>query len=213
MSERLIGAIVGVHGDNKGVILPPAVAPYQVVLVPILAKKTKTEVIDASNKLAEELRDTGLRVHFDDRDIRPGSKYYDWELRGVPLRIELGPRDLENNVVIAVRRDTGERLTVNRSEVTSEVQKLMEELANTLLKQSDKLLQDSITTVDNVYDVKESSGIIRLGWCGNTDCDDQIVKHIDMNMLGTPVGDEGYSGNCGLCGKPTETIAYYAKTY
>jgi prolyl-tRNA synthetase len=202
-----------VHGDNKGIILPPAVAPYQVVLVPILAKKTKSEILAASRNLVDELKAAGLRVHFDDRDIRPGAKYYDWELRGVPLRLELGPRDLEKNEVVAVRRESGEKVSLKRAGIVDEVKKLLDNISDSLWEQSEKLLNDSITNVDNVYDVKEVKGIIRIGWCGETECDDQIVKHLDINMLGTPTKDEGYSGKCGLCGKPTKQVAYYAKTY
>jgi prolyl-tRNA synthetase len=213
MSERLIGSLIGMHGDNKGVILPPSVAPYQVVLVPILAKKSREEVLASCDELLKELKVAGIRSHFDDRDIRPGSKFYDWELRGVPLRLELGPRDLENNQLVAVRRDTGEKVTLSRSEAISNISSLLDDISDGLLANSEKLLNDSIINVDNIYDVSEPKGIVRVGWCGSVDCDDSIVKQIDMNMLGTPVKDEGFSGNCGLCGKSTEMVAYYAKTY
>jgi prolyl-tRNA synthetase len=213
MSERLIGALVGIHGDNKGIILPPAVAPYQVVLVPILVKKTKAQVLEACRKLTDELTSAGVRVHFDDRDIRPGSKFYDWELRGVPLRLELGPRDLEKEEVVAVRRQSGEKVNLKRGVVVEEVKKLLDDISSSLWDSAEKLLNDSITNGDNAYDIKDPKSIVRIGWCGEPGCDDQIVKHLDMNMLGTPMTDEGYSGNCGLCGKPTKQVAYYAKTY
>ncbi|WP_455391480.1 proline--tRNA ligase [[Eubacterium] cellulosolvens] len=213
MSERLIGAVVGVHGDNKGVILPPAIAPYQVVLVPILVKKSKAEVTEACEKLIDDLKARGVRVHFDTRDIRPGSKYYDWELRGVPVRLELGPRDLANDQVVAVRRDTGEHINLDRGEIVASVKQLLDKVSAALWVKSEKLIQDSILNLDSVYEAKNVSGIVRIGWCGEPECDDLIVKHLDMNMLGTPIKDEGYSGNCGQCGKPTKQVAYYAKTY
>ncbi len=213
MSERLVGAIAAVHGDNKGVILPPAVAPYQVVIVPILVKGSKSQVLAECNKLKEELTGKGIRVHLDNRDIRPGSKYYDWELRGVPLRIELGPRDLEHDVVTVVRRDTGEREEIKRKGVSSSVKDILSKIEDALYKNSEKLLNEFIVTVDALEEAKDKRGIIRIGWCGEEECDDQIVKYLDMNMLGTPIHDEGYSGNCGQCGKPTNIVAYYSKTY
>jgi prolyl-tRNA synthetase len=213
MSERLIGAIVGVHGDNKGILLPPAIAPYQVVVVPILEKKTKAEVLDECKKLTDELTVAGFRVHLDDRDIRPGSKYYDWELRGVPLRLEFGPRDLERNEVTAVRRDTGEHKAVTRGGIINTVKEILTEIEESLFKNIEKIMKESIITVDALDEAKNRKGIIRIGWCGDPECDDQIVKYIDMNMLGTPIKDEGYSGNCGQCGKPTTTVAYYSRTY
>jgi len=213
MSERLIGAIIGVHGDNKGVILPPAVAPYQVVLVPIFAKKSKPEILNECNKLKEELINAGLRVHFDARDIRPGSKYYDWELRGVPLRLELGPRDLERSEVTVVRRDSGKREVISRKKVIKSVKDILTKIEESLLTIAETKMKEAIITVDALEEAKDKSGILRMGWCGEPECDDQIVKFLDINMLGTPIQDEGYKGNCAQCGKPTTTVAYYSRTY
>jgi prolyl-tRNA synthetase len=213
MSERLIGAIVGAHGDNKGIILPPAVAPYQVVLVPILIKKSREQVEKACLELKSELKSAGIRVHYDNRDIRPGSKFYDWELRGVPLRLELGPRDLEKGEVTVVRRDTGERAIVKRDLIIEDTKRLLDSIQDSLLRNAEKMLQDSIINIDAIDEAKDKTGIFRMGWCGETECDDQIVQYLELNMLGTPIKDENYSGNCAQCGKPTEIVAYYAKSY
>ena len=107
MSERILGAIIGIHGDNKGLIIPPPVAPIQVVIVPIVFKGKEEIVMETSSKVFETLKQEGIRVHLDDRDITPGSKYYDWELKGVPIRIEIGPRDVEQNQVTLVPRESG----------------------------------------------------------------------------------------------------------
>ncbi len=213
MSERLIGAIVGIHGDNKGIILPPAVAPYQVVIIPILAKKSREQVENSCKNLMKYLQSLNIRVHYDSRDIRPGSKFYDWELRGVPLRLELGPRDLEKGEVTFVRRDSGERSQIVRDNVINEVAETLVSIEESMYNNAQKLMNDSIITIDSIEEAKDKTGIFRMGWCGDPECDDQIVKYLDLNMLGTPIKNEGYSGNCAQCGKPTQTVVYYAKTY
>ena len=213
MSERLIGAIVGIHGDNKGVILPPAIAPYQVVLVPILVKTQREQVKNACLELRSELMQAGIRVHYDDRDIRPGNKFYDWELRGVPLRLELGPRDLEKGEITVVRRDIGERAVIPRGLALENINSILAKIEEEMYERARTTLEESIIKIDALDDAKDRSGIFRMGWCGEPECDDQIVQYLDLNMLGTPIHDEGYSGNCAQCGKPTETVVYYAKSY
>ncbi len=213
MSERLIGAVVGIHGDNKGIILPPTIAPHQVVIIPILVKKRKAEVMESSKNLSAELKTAGIRVHLDDRDIRPGNKYYDWELHGVPLRLELGPRDLADGVVTVVRRDTGERSLIKRKSILKGVEETLSSIEEYLFKTAEQRLRESIFTVDSIEEAKNKKGIIRVGWCGELECDDQMCEYLDMTQLGIPTKDEGYSGNCGQCGKPTNIVAYYAKSY
>ena len=107
MSERLLGAVVGMHGDNNGLIMPPAIAPYQVVICPMIRKNAEVDTVAVSNDIAERLRDSGLRVKVDARDIRPGQKYYDWEIKGVPLRLDVGPRDISQGTAFAARRTGG----------------------------------------------------------------------------------------------------------
>ena len=107
MSERLLGAIVAGHGDDKGLVMPPSVAPIQVVVIPIMSKGDSSDVISESERITNELKSNGIRARLDSRDIRPGQKYYDWEIKGVPLRIEIGPRDLANNSVMCARRTGG----------------------------------------------------------------------------------------------------------
>ncbi len=106
MSERILGALIGIHGDNKGLIMPPEVAPTQIVIIPIIFKGKEKIVTDACKLLEKQLKIEGYRVRIDKRDITPGNKYYEWELKGVPIRIEIGPRDIENKQIVLVRRDT-----------------------------------------------------------------------------------------------------------
>lgn len=209
MSERLVGAIVAVHGDDKGLVLPPEVATIQVVIVPVLAKGETEKISAAARELFEELKKAGVRVHIDERDVRPGVKYYDWELKGVPLRLELGPRDLEKNAVTFVRRDTGERSTRDRKRVVEEVQEELNAIARDMLERATKEMERGIVTVDSLEGLPEK--MIRTGWCGSEACGHEIEARSDMNILGTPVDGEKYSGNCVICGKPTETVVYLAK--
>src|SRR5690606_26511329 len=125
MSERLLGAVVGVHGDDKGLVLPPDIAPVQAVIIPIIAKGNLEEVTAEARRLADELNAAGIRTHLDDGDERPGAKFYKWELKGVPLRLELGGRDIANGVVSYARRDTGEKGTFLRKSAGEDVEALL----------------------------------------------------------------------------------------
>ena len=137
MSERLLGAVVGIHGDDRGLILPPAIAPHQAVIVPVLTKESADDVLAACRELQAQLRDAGLRVHLDDRDLRPGQKYYDWEIRGVPLRLELGPRDLASGECVLAPR-TGGKDSVPLAGATEAVKEALEAVAVELRKRTEK---------------------------------------------------------------------------
>ena len=132
MSERLLGAVVSVHGDDNGLILPPAIAPFQIVIIPILSKKSTVDVAGAAEALRDRLVEAGFRVKLDDRDDRPGSKYYDWEIKGVPLRFELGGRDIENGVVTFARRDTGEKGTIAMDSLIPGTKLILENIRKTM---------------------------------------------------------------------------------
>jgi prolyl-tRNA synthetase len=209
MSERLVGAIVATHGDDKGLVLPPDVATNQVVIVPVLAKGETEKVTKASRELFEELKAGGIRVHLDERDLRPGAKYYDWELKGVPLRLELGKRDIEKAKVTFVRRDTGEKMLRDRTHVVRDVRSVLSLIAKEMLERAQKEMDSGIATVDSLDNLPEK--MIRTGWCGGEDCGHEIESRSDRNILGTPVDGEKYSGNCVVCGKPTETPVYLAR--
>jgi prolyl-tRNA synthetase len=213
MSERLIGAIVGVHGDDSGLIIPPDVAPYQIVIVPILAKGIQEKVIEESKGLFDELKAAGFRVHLDSRDVRPGSKYFDWEIKGVPLRIELGQRDIEKNVVTFARRDLKEKKEIDRDKLVDNVKGTLEDISRNLWDTALKILSESTIFANTPDEIKDSSPIIKVGWCEREDCGLHIEELTQMKVLGTPIEKEEFSGGCFVCGAPTETVAYLAKTY
>lgn len=209
MSERLVGAVVAIHGDDKGLVLPPEIATNQVVIIPVLAKGATEKVSTAARELNDELRHAGIRVHLDERDVRPGVKYFDWELRGVPLRLELGMKDIEKGVVTFVRRDTGQKLLKPRESVTSEVSKILDLISVEMLARAQKEMNEGIVTVESLENLPEK--MVRTGWCGSEDCGHEIENRSGMDILGTPVDGEPFSGTCVICGKNVDRPVYLAK--
>jgi len=210
MSERLIGTIVAVHGDDKGLVFPPDVAPTQIVVVPIPEKGRQEIIAEEARRLRDELAGI-FRVHLDDRDIRPGSKYYEWEAKGVPLRIELGPKDLQKEVVTVVRRDTSVRSTLPRKDLVSSVAKLLDAIQGGMWKREEKRLIDSIVDVKDMSGFKEA--LNRASWCGSEECGHEIENKTGMAVLGTPAKEEKPGGTCVACGKPAKQVIYVAKTF
>jgi prolyl-tRNA synthetase len=213
MSERLLGAIIGVHGDNKGLVLPPAVAPMQVVIIPIVFKGKEKGILDASNDLDKKLKSKNIRSYVDTRDITPGSKYYDWELKGVPLRIEIGPKDIEKKEIVIVRRDTGIKTSISQSGAEKTIQDELNKITSTLYNNAEKLLNENINRVQTVDEAKTKKGIVELPWCNNQDCALEIENLLEGNTLGEPIGDAKCNHECANCGKPAKTWMRFAKTY
>jgi prolyl-tRNA synthetase len=185
------------------------VATNQVVIVPILSKGETEKVTAASRALWEELRQAGVRAHLDERDVRPGVKYYDWELKGVPLRLELGMRDIDKGMVTFVRRDTGEKSLRDRTNVVAEVRDTLATVSRDMLARAQAELDSGVVTVESMDGLPEK--IIRTGWCGGEDCGHEIEARSDRDILGTPVDDEKFKGSCVICGKPTQTPVYLAR--
>jgi len=211
MSERLIGAIVGIHGDDRGMIIPPEIAPIQVVIIPIVTK-SKEDVLQEAKKIEEELK-KHFRVHLDDRDnYTPGYKFYDWELKGVPLRLEIGPIEMENNQVILVRRDTFEKISVPREEYTERIDSLLKEIQKNLKDRAEKEMRKRMKKAESIEDVKNYNGVSVVHWCGSEDCGHKIEELTEKKIIGIPL-DVKEKGRCIICGKETNTVAYVAKPY
>lgn len=211
MAERLLGAIIAVHGDDKGVVFPPHIAPIQVVIIPILAKGSKTEVMDQCSEVFHELKAAGVRVHLDDRDLRPGNKFYDWEAKGVPLRIELGRQDIKAKVVTVVRRDNMNKDMIQRKPMVSRVKELLSHIQRDLQARAEEEMKNNIFPAKNLDKVEK--GIMMMGWCGKEDCGHEIEDQTGLSILGEPVGHEEFKGKCIVCGKDTKTPICAAKTY
>ena len=215
VSTRMIGALIMVHGDNNGLVLPPHIAPTQVVIVPI--QQQKEGVLDTCNKIAvESLK--GLRVKVDDTERSPGFKFAEQEMRGFPLRIEVGPRDIANGECVVVRRDTHEKQTVRLEEVSSFIPKLLETIQNEMYERAKKHLESSIYEATD-YDtfkqtVNEKPGFVRAMWCGEQECEDQIKADTTATSRCMPFeNSDPISDTCVCCGRKAKHLVLWGKAY
>ena len=210
MSERILGAILSIHGDEKGIVLPPAVAPVQAVIVPIPEKGRQEEILQEAQKLFLELRER-MRVKLDDRDLRPGEKFYAWEARGVPVRVEIGPRDIAKHAVTVVRRDNGQKRELPREGLPDRLRSVLDLMQIDLWDRAENMLRENTAAVEKLEDVQD--GFNRMGWCGDEACGKAIADRTGMSVLGTPFYAEPFEGTCVVCGKATKQVVYAAKAY
>ncbi len=215
LSTRLIGAIIMGHGDDSGLVLPPAVAPTQVMIVPIQQKKEG--VLPACEKLLEEVSAAGLRAKLDDSDKSPGWKFADAEMRGIPVRIEAGPRDLEAGECVLVRRDTREKITVPLSEAAAKAKELMDVIREDMFNRAKAHLESHINDAHN-YDefldlVENKPGFIRGMWCGDVACEEKIKEDTTATSRCMPFEQESIADTCVCCGKPAKKLVFWGKAY
>jgi len=207
ISERSIAALISIHGDDKGLILPPVVATFQAVIVPITIGKRHEDVMAAAQKLRTDLTAAGFRVKLDSRDLRPGAKYYWWELRGVPLRLELGPRDLDAGTVMAVKR-TGEKTSIELATVTEGMKRVLGEITDTLRARAEEHTRSHLCNVDSMDVLNAILNEGKVGvvnWCQQRECGDVIEEKTNASILGTDVRSllvPTTDGKCIACGKP-----------
>lgn len=215
VSTRLIGAVIMVHGDDSGLVLPPRLAPTQVVIIPIQQKKEG--VLDAAYKIEEELKALGVRVKVDETDKSPGFKFAEAEMRGIPLRIEVGPRDLAENNCVLAKRINGEKITMSIDEVSKSVPELLDTIHEEMYQKALKQVEDETRTVTDYEEFKkvinEKQGYIKMMWCGDVACEERVKQDTSatsrcMPFDQTPVGDV-----CPVCGKPAKHLVYWAKAY
>jgi prolyl-tRNA synthetase len=219
-STRMIGGLIMTHGDDAGLILPPKVAPYQVVIVPIPPRKGdwSEAVLPKSREVMAALRGAGVRVHLDDRDTQqPGFKYADWEMRGVPLRLELGPKDVEKDQCVLVRRDTREKIFVPLAGTPAKVRELLDTIQKDLLERARKFMADNTTHVASWDEFKavmaDKRGFLVAGWCGDASCEARIKEETKATIRVQPLDREPAPGSCIRCGKPSPAEVYFAQAY
>lgn len=219
ISTRLIGALVMVHGDDKGLVIPPKVAPIQVVIVPIPYKGTDSAAISAKTKeVLKKLEDNGIAAILDDREeYTPGWKFNEWELKGIPIRIEIGPRDLKQGQVTLARRDTHQKTAVKMDDVVHAVEQLLEEIQNNLYAKAKAALAEKITTVRSYDEFKrtleEKGGFIKAAWCGSATCEEKIKEETGATVRLRPFEKEQPITDCIYCGTKAVEMVYFAKSY
>ncbi|MCR5053822.1 MAG: proline--tRNA ligase [Lachnospiraceae bacterium] len=215
VSTRLIGAIIMVHGDDSGLVLPPKVAPVQVMVIPI--QQNKDGVMDSANDILNTLKAAGLRSRLDDGDKSPGWKFAEAEMRGIPLRVEIGPKDMEKGQCVLVRRDTREKTVVAIPDVAVEAEKLLDAIQKDMLERARTFLNTHIsdaTTYDEFKDAVENKpGFIRAMWCGDRACEEKIKEDTVATSRCMPFEQEAIAENCVCCGKKAKHLVYWGKAY
>ena len=217
MTTRLVGAVIMTHGDDSGLILPPLVAPYQVVVVPIGRDNWRETVLPRAKEIQKELAAAGIRVTLDERDERPGWKFAEWELRGVPLRLEIGPKDIEKSQVLIARRDTREKLGVPMEGLANALRELLADVQRTLLARALKFREDNTARADSYDAFKQlmegRPGFVIAPWCGSADCEAHIKNDTQATIRNMPIGGRPPAGRCIRCDSDAQAEAWFAKAY
>lgn len=217
ISERVIAAVMMTHGDDTGLCMPPAVAPVQVVVVPIPFKEEGAPVQQIAEAVTSELKSAGFRAHLDDRDLRPGRKFYHWERHGAPLRLEIGPEDVRKDQVTAVRRDTGEKSVIQRQALKAKVRELLETITGDLRERAWKFFRERIHDASDVGTIKrimdKRGGIVRIPWCGEEACGLALEEQTGGDILGQELEGKPATGACPICSKRAKLSMLMARTY
>ncbi|UOO37817.1 proline--tRNA ligase [Oscillospiraceae bacterium CM] len=215
MTTRLIGGLIMTHGDNNGLVLPPRIAPVQVVVIPIAMHKPG--VLEKAQELVSRLKSFGIRVKGDTSDQSPGWKFAEHEMKGIPLRIEIGPKDIENNQCLAVRRDNGEKTAVCLSELETAIPALLDDVQIGLYNKAKKNLTDNTCPVTTVGEAKavmaENGGFIKSMWCGDLACELQMKEEAGVSSRCIPFAQEHLGDTCPVCGKPARHMVVWGVAY
>ena len=215
VSTRMIAGIIMVHGDNNGLVLPPRVAPIQVVGIPVA--QHKEGVIEANRAVMDRLSAAGLRVKMDDSDQSPGWKFAEYEMKGVPLRLELGPKDIEKNQCVLVRRDSGEKAFVSLDGIEETVSRMLDEIHNGLYTKALKNLEENTYACASLEEVKTKvaaqGGFAKTMWCGDLECELKMKEEAGVSSRCIPLEQEHLGDTCAICGKPARHMVYWGVAY
>ena len=215
----MVGAIIMTHGDDNGLVLPPAVAPVQAVIVPIWREDAdKARVFEAVARIRRDLEAKGIRVEADLREeYKPGWKYFHWEVRGVPVRIEIGPRDLAAGQAVLVRRDGSGKETVSLAGLAGKVAALMPEMQKGILQKAKDFVQSRTRDAKDYASLKagveEAPGFYRSGWCGSGTCEAKVKQDTKATLRCMPMDSEAAPGACVVCGSPAKSMPLFARNY
>lgn len=215
LSTRIIGGLIMTHGDNNGLVLPPRIAPVQVVVVPVA--QHKEGVAERAQALFEEIKAAGVRAKIDRSDNSLGWKCAQYEMKGVPLRVELGPKDMENGVCVAVRRDNGEKVSVRLDEAAERIPVLLDQVQQGLYEKAKKNLDEHTYAACSLAEAKalqeKNGGFIKTMWCGELDCELQMKEKAGMSSRCIPFQQENLGDTCACCGKPAKHMIYWGVAY
>ncbi len=217
LTTREIGVMLAIHSDDRGAVVPPKLAAVQVVFVPIVNDESKEAVLAEARKLAAELAGR-FRVFFDDRDhLTPGRKFNEWELKGVPVRVEFGPRDMKEGQAVLVRRDNGGKRTVKLASLPDEVGKELETIQDSLFQRASEELSKNTRDATTLAELKEilsqHGGMIRVPWCGKAECEAKMKEETGGKILNVPLGQGRRKGRCPVCSEEAGSIALFGKSY
>jgi prolyl-tRNA synthetase len=215
VSTRLIGAIIMSHGDDNGLVLPPAVAPVQVVILPVA--QHKEGVLEKAHELKARLEDR-FRVKLDDSDNSPGWKFAEYEMKGVPVRLEIGPRDIANNQCVLVRRDTREKVFAPLDRLEDEITRLLAEIASSIYDKALSNLKNRTYVCESLEEIintlaEKGDGFIKTMWCGSETCEDEVKEKTGVSSRCIPFEQENLGDRCVCCGKPAKHMLYWGKAY
>lgn len=216
---RIFGSLIALHGDDRGLIIPPAISPIDAVIVPILFEKNKKEVLEKCESVKKSLESKGLKVKIDSRDnYTPGWKFNYWELKGAPVRIEIGPRDVKAKKAVLVRRDTGEKSSVDEKYLAEEITKILDNMQKSIMKKADEFFQKNIRDAKHFEEMKtmldSKGGLIRTNWCEKQECADEIKNKATAEIRGTLFGKtEKVFSKCVSCGKDAKSVVYVGRAY
>jgi prolyl-tRNA synthetase len=219
VSWRLIGALVMVHGDDRGLVMPPKIAPIQAVIVPIPYKNADAAtIIGHAKDTAEKLRHAGVSVFVDDREqYTPGWKFNEWELKGIPIRIEIGPRDISRHEVTVVRRDTSEKSSVPEAEVVAVTSKMLDTIQSSLFEKANRALKTAIRDARTYEELKRvidvEGGFVRACWCSDSTCEEQVKDETGATIRVVSFKEEQVFADCVRCGKKANKVVYFARAY
>ena len=218
LSTRMIGALIMAHGDDNGIVIPPKLATIQVAIVPISRKPEERErVMEAANRIADSFKALGIGVKVDTRDQHsPGWKFNDWEKRGVPLRLEVGPKDLEKNQVVLARRDSGEKSFVSQDGLAETVRTLLDAIQKGLFEKALAFREKNSHVVDDYSkfgEMLDAGGFLWSHWCVSDACEERVKNELKATIRCIPEGREKESGKCVVCGSPSEGRVIFARAY
>jgi len=219
VSTRAVGALIMTHGDDEGLILPPSVAPYQVVIIPIIFEKTKEATLKEAIRLRDVISQSGIRVHLDERlEYTAGWKFSEWEMRGVPIRIEIGPKDIERGLLPVVKRNTRQKEFVPMTNISESLQVVIKSVQNELFESAKRYLKGHITFSDEYEDFKrlidERAGYILAGWCGDSKCEEVVQEETKATIRVIPMEELDRKAKvCIKCGRKAKHTVYFVRAY